>query len=175
MPHLAAVIRLVAYLLVMIGIVFLIISGMTDEGVNDSGFVPGVSAGYVAIAVGGLGLILSKNVRERRHGPAALVIGLMVWLATSTFLFVWLPAGSLREVPMGSILAVAVFFGFFGTILAVIWVLGLAPAILVLAWLVDRVPALRRRHAGDWLRREIPGFSDVDDPQLGDHRAAGRR
>jgi len=147
-----------------LGIVLIAVARGTDEEVNRSGFVPGVAAGFIAIAVGGLGLILARRIREERYGRALVVFALMVWLAASTFLFVWvLDPDSVAGMPRNPLIVIVILIivigaalGFIGTLFAVGIVLGLV-MLSVLAWLTDRIPALRRRNVGDPIRRNLPG------------------
>jgi drug/metabolite transporter (DMT)-like permease len=157
-PIVIRVVRTISYGLIAMGIVGLAVSLAADEGVNDSGFVPGIGVAFVSIATGGLGLIAASRLQEKRYGRVAIVVVLIAWQAVSTLLIVWvLRPGSLASVPMGSIVAWLIMFGFFGTILAVVTVLALVPLITVLAWLADQIPALRKHGVGDQIRGQRRG------------------
>jgi hypothetical protein len=144
-----------AYALLLGGIVALVISVVRNEGVNQSGYVPGVALGFILVVVAGLTLVAANHIHVGRRLRAALVVVLMGWLATSTFLVVWVVIpGSLRDVPMGIIIGLLMIAGFLGTLLAVIYLLVLFPLLTVMAWIADRIPALRRQAIGDKLRNE---------------------
>jgi len=115
-----------------------------------------VTISYVLIAVAALGFILANYIRDSRYGMGALVVGLMCWFSASTFLFALGRPGSLLDLPLGSLGATVVLFGFVGTLFAVVMVF-LLPPFWVLAWLADRIPTLRRHHIGDGIRRQIRG------------------
>lgn len=130
----------------------------TDERVNHSGFVPGVALSFVAIATGGLGFLAADNLHDGRFGRLALLIALTLWLGVSTYLVVWgLPPGSLRNVPMGVLVAGFLIVGFLGTWYAVVVVLFLAPLSWAFDRLADRIPSLRRHDVGRKIRRQIRG------------------
>ena len=157
MPTLSRATRLLGYLLVGAGIVRLAISLATDEGVNTHGFVPGVLIGFVIAALGGVALSAASRIGRRQYGWLAADVGLMLWLAASTYLFLSVPPGSLAQVPMGAIIGVLVVLGVLCTLIAALMVLVILPFSSVLAWLLDRIPTLRRHRIGTEIRRQIRG------------------
>lgn len=147
--------RLSAYTLLLGGIVALAISLVRNEGVNQSGYVPGIALGFILLVVAGLTFVAANHIHAGRLVRAAVVVVLMGWLAGSTFLVVWVVTpGSLRDVPMGIVIGLLVIAGFLGTLVAVIYLLVLFPLLTVMAWIADRIPALRRQAIGDKFRNE---------------------
>jgi hypothetical protein len=153
-PRLALAIRLLAYVLAATGILLIVVSQANGERANASGFVPGVALGFLAISSGVLSSIAAERLREARYARVALVIGLMAWTSASTFLVVWaLPPGSLRVVPLGAVLGVAILAGFIGTL----YLGTVVPIFWALGWIADKIPALRRSKVGSEIRRQTGG------------------
>lgn len=137
------------------GIVAVAISLVSNEGVNQSGYVPGVALGFILVVVAGLTFVVANHIRAGHYVQAAVVVVLMSWLAGSTFLFVWVVTpGSLRDVPMGIVIGLLIIAGFLGTLLALIYLAVLFPLLTVMAWIADRIPALRKQAIGGKLRNE---------------------
>lgn len=155
----ALAVRRLSFLWIGVGVGLLVVSLMTDEGVNESGLVPGVSASYIAIACGGLGLIAAHWLGGQWPGLAVIPVVVMAWFATSKVLVVWGPGlGVWPFGPQTDPLVVGfVRLGDVLTNYAVVYVALIAmfwAVLSALAWLADRVPALRRRHVGDAIRRQ---------------------
>jgi hypothetical protein len=149
-------IRRVAYLLLAAGIAALAASLVTEEGVNQSGFVPGVGVGYTLVTMAGLAFLAARHLRIRDYLRLAVDLVLALWVAGSVYLVIWgLRPGSLAHLPMGSMLAVIIFFGFIGAEIGAVFLLFLLPIFLVLAWIADQIPALRRRGVGTQIRRAM--------------------
>jgi hypothetical protein len=137
------------------GVGALVNSLVTDEGVNQSGFVPGVAFGFILLTIAGWSFVAAKQVEHGRYLQLAALVVLIGWSAGSTYLVVWgLPPGSLREVPMGIIIGLLIVAGFLLTELTVIYLLVLFPLLTAMAWIADRIPALRRRTVGEKIRDE---------------------
>jgi hypothetical protein len=157
-PNLARAIRLAAFLLVATGIVLFGIAVATGERANHSGFVPGAALSLLAIATGGLGFVVADTIHDGRFGRLTLVLALTFWFGVSTYLVIWgLAPGSLRDAPMGVLIAGVLILGFLGTLCAAMVVLVIAPVSWAFDWLADRIPSLRRQDVASKIRRQIRG------------------
>jgi hypothetical protein len=157
-PNLARAIRLAAFLLVATGIVLFGIAVATGERANHSGFVPGAALSLLAIATGGLGFVAADTIHDGRFGRLTIVLALTLWFGVSTYLVIWgLAPGSLRDAPMGVLIAGVLILGFLGTLCAAVVVLVIAPVSWAFDWLADRIPSLRRQDVASKIRRQIRG------------------
>jgi hypothetical protein len=141
----------------VLGLVLVVVSRVGREPVNASGFVPGVAAGFILIALAGLTGVAMDAVDHRRYWRLGLLAVLGLWSAASTYLVVWgLGPGSLRDVPMDDAVAVLLVLGFIAT---ATWAGALAfvlPLVFVLTWLAGWLSGLRRRGPEDPVRRQRP-------------------
>jgi hypothetical protein len=149
-------IRLVAFVSLVSGIGILLVSLVTRERANASGFVPGVGVGYALVTAAGLAFVAARNVRGRDYIRAWVATAMALWVGASVYLVIWgLAPGALSDIPMGTIIGLVILAGFFGAELGAVYVLFLIPVFFALAWLLDRVPALRRRGIGAQVRQAI--------------------
>jgi hypothetical protein len=161
MTAISRTVRLVGSVTLAFGIILAIAAYWSDERVNQSGYVPGVIAGYVAIAMGGMAFILASRISKRQLGLGILVVALMGWFSASTWIVVWDdPAGILDAMPLNrpdaALVVGAIGLGFICSLMATMTVIFVG-ILLALAWLADLLPPLRRRGLGDALRRQVRG------------------
>jgi hypothetical protein len=140
-----------------LGLVLVVVSRLGREPVNASGFVPGVAAGFILIALAGLTGVAMDAVDRGHYWRLTLLAALGLWLAASTYLVVWgLGPGSLRDVPMDDVVAVFLILGLIAT---ATWAGALAfvlPLVFVLTWLAGWISGFRRRGADAAARRQRP-------------------
>lgn len=152
--QLARWLRAVGYVLLAAGLVRLGIAIVTGEGVDQSGMVPAITAGYVLIAVSAYALMSGSFARNRRLGwltvPAALAI-----LVVASMWTISTGDGHLVDYARGArgSLGLVAFFGYFVTAFTLFIMLGLIPLTYLLAWLADRIPTLRSRGVRAHIRR----------------------